>query len=303
MNPSPVAIVTDSAAQLPPELVVGLGVSVVPITVTVGDRSYREGVDLDADGFCTLVDSGVGPVSTTQPSPGELLAAYESAARSGALAICSIHVGSDVSGSVNAARLAAAMLMERYPRVVVRVVDSGTASFGTGLAVWAAADVVASGGTLDETAAVAERCGSRVLTAFSLGGIDLARRSGRFSADVLDAASVALGAVEIPVLGGTIADLQVVGSARDADELVDIVVARLEAATDPLRVGVCLAHPSTRRLVVEIRRRVEAIEMVAELVEYRVGPSVAAHTGVDTVGWVAAPVATGSSPLVPLAGP
>ena len=147
-----IGICTDSNSQLLQTLAERHAIEVVPMTVTVGDHEYLEGVDLDTDDFYELLRLDPQPsVSTSQPSPGQFAAAYESLLQRGCDEIVSIHVTGSMSGALNSARLAARSLP-----VPVRLVDSGTASFGVTLCVWAAAEAVARGATLDEAVRVAE---------------------------------------------------------------------------------------------------------------------------------------------------
>src|SRR5438552_2701437 len=123
-----VALVTDSNAQLTEGLRSRYGIAVVPLTVVVDGIPYHEGVDLDAREFWARLQAGA-EVGTAAPSPGEFVAVYQEAASRGARSIVSVHVGSNTSGIVGAARLAA-----RASAVPVEVVDTGTASFG--VAAW-----------------------------------------------------------------------------------------------------------------------------------------------------------------------
>ena len=174
-----IGLCTDSNSQLPQALVRRFGVEVVPITVTVDDVDYLEGVDLDADGFYAKFDLGRTPIVTTsQPSPGQFAVAYEGLVARGATEILSIHVGASVSGTLNSARLAA-----RSVAVPVRLVDSATASFGISCCVWAAAEAIESGASLDEAAAVAETLAPRIGNVFIVGGLDLMQKGGRSGAD------------------------------------------------------------------------------------------------------------------------
>src|SRR5205823_5608745 len=108
---------------------------VVPLRVTVDGVTYLEGVDLDADEFYARFEAGTPEVATSQPSPGQFEVAYDQLVAAGADEILSVHIGSSISGTVNAARLAAAEVA-----IPVRIVDTGTASFGVALCVWAAAE-------------------------------------------------------------------------------------------------------------------------------------------------------------------
>src|SRR5947209_14192909 len=161
-----IGIVVDSNCQMPPSLVERFGVTVVPLPVTVNGVQHLEGVDLDADAFYALFEDGTPEVSTAQPAPGQFVVAYDGLVAAGAEEILSVHIGSSVSGTVNAARLAAA-----DAAVPVRIVDTGTASFGITLCTWAAAEAIADGAGLDGAALVAEQTAGTIGNAFVVKGL------------------------------------------------------------------------------------------------------------------------------------
>ncbi|MDP1807155.1 MAG: DegV family protein [Acidimicrobiales bacterium] len=185
-----IGLVTDSNAQLPPELAERYGVEVVPLSVTIDGEEYLEGVDLDAAEFYARFQRRRPVVSTAQPSPGRFAEAYEAVAASGATEILSIHIGSSVSGTVNSARLAS-----QVAPVPVRIVDTGTASFAVSLCLWEAAEAIAAGATLEEAAAAAERVGAAVGNVFVVGALDVARAGGRLAGDVAASATTFMASV------------------------------------------------------------------------------------------------------------
>ncbi len=269
-----IALVTDSASQIPLSLADRFGVSVVPVTVTIDGQDHREGVDLSADDFWSRCEGGELPeVSTSQPSPGEFVAAYEAAAAAGASSVVSVHVGAEVSGTVNSAVLAAALV-----GVEVHVVDSGTASFGVSCCVWEAAASIEQGATAAEAAARASAVAPLVGTSFILQALDFARQGGRFDTRLPDDSD------GVVVLAGLGTDLEVIGSGRSVDDLCDQVAAPFVADGVPIRAGVCLADPGTLPFTEGIEARLRASDLVVDLVRYRVGPSIAAHTGPGTAG-------------------
>jgi len=259
-----IGIVTDSNAQLPEELARRYAVEIVPLTVTLDGREYLEGVDLDADQFYARFRSGKPVVSTAQPSPGRFVAAYDAVAARGAREILSVHIGSSVSGTVNSALLAS-----RVAPVPVRIVDTGTASFAVSLCLWEAA---------------AERVSATVGNVFVVGGLDVARAGGRLAGDV-----AAPEVASIPVLslsGGVMHQLDRVNGVEAA---AGAMATSVLAAGPSLRVGVGLSDPATLPLVTALEKRLRAAPQVRELVRYRIGPSVGAHTGPGTVGAMFAP--------------
>ncbi len=268
-----IGLVTDSNAQLPDELAARYAVEVVPLTVTVDGVTYLEGVDLDADAFYARFESGRPRVTTAQPSPGQFAAAYEAVAERGATEILSVHIGSSVSGTVNAARLAS-----QVSPVPVRIVDTGTASFAVSLCLWAAAAAASAGASLEEAAAAAERVGATVGNVFMVGVLDLARAGGRLAGDVAAAPAT------VPVLtlaGGVMREID---RCAGVEEAADAMAAHVVAGGAALRVGVGVADHGTLPLVIALEDRLRAAPEVAELVRYRIGPSVGAHTGPGTVG-------------------
>jgi DegV family protein with EDD domain len=271
-----IGIVTDSNAQLPPELVARYDVEVVPLTIIVDGKELAEGVDLDADEFYDLFAGDTPPsVATSQPSPGTFAAAYERVAAKGATEILSIHIGSAVSGTLNSARLVAG-----DAPVPVRLVDTNTSSFGIACCVWDAADVVAAGATIDEAAAVAETVGASVGNVFVVSALDLARAGGRV---VVDDAATADG---IPVLSLDGGDLKVVATVHDVEAATAEMAAYCTRAElgPRLRIAVGMADSAAEPLWRALEDRLAAHSSVTEVVRYRIGPSVGVHTGPGTVG-------------------
>ncbi|HEX9995330.1 MAG TPA: DegV family protein [Acidimicrobiales bacterium] len=267
-----IGLCTDSNAQLPPELVERYGVEVVPLTVTVDGVDHLEGVDLDADAFYARFAAGRPQVATSQPSPGRFAEAYRRLADRGADEVLSVHVGSAVSGTLNAARIGA-----RGAPVPVRLVDTGTASFGVGCCVWEAAEALRAGATADEAARVAEELAATIGNVFVVGALDLARAGGRLAAGVGEEAGV-------PVLSLVGGEIRAVGRAADADEAAAVMAGHVLAGGRDLRVAVGVADAAAGPVADALAERLLDRPEVRELVRYRVGPSVGAHTGPGTAG-------------------
>lgn len=267
------ALVTDSNAQLSPVLVQRLAATVVPITVTIDGVDYLEGVDLEvADAYRALGRPDV-EVATAAPSPGRFIDVYESLAASGADEILSVHVGGELSATVNNARLAA-----RAVGIDVEVVDTGVASFGVGCCAWEAADALRVGAGLAEAAEAARVTADTIGSVFIVQAVELARRGGRYG-DRLDGMSEG-----VPVLSFVRGELEVIGTVEDANEAAaEMADFALGWGTD-LRVAIAAADPATTPIRLALEAYLRDAEQLDELVRYTVGPSVAAHTGADTAG-------------------
>lgn len=267
-----VALVTDSGSQLTAALRDRYAVRVVPLTVVVDGVPYLEG-DLDVAGITAAIERGA-VLSTSTPSPGELLAAYTAAAEDGMTQVLSVHTGGAASGTAQAARLAGSLAP-----VPVEVVDTGSASFPVALCTWAAGEALAAGGSLTEAAAAARDTAAAVGNVFVVGTLALARAGGRLAEDVAGT----------PVLALEAGQMRAVGSAAEEAEAVAAMTAHVasQAAGRRLRVGV--GHLAAADLADALERALrEAVEL-EELVRYDVGPSIAVHTGLGTVGCVFTP--------------
>ena len=95
-----VKVITDSTCDLPPELADRLNVHVVPLTVHFGEQEFRDGIDLDVDPFYQMLEEGGIHPSTSHPSVGAFIEAYEQFIGEDC-EIISIHISSKVSGTYN----------------------------------------------------------------------------------------------------------------------------------------------------------------------------------------------------------
>jgi DegV family protein with EDD domain len=267
-----IGLVTDSNAQLPPELIERYGVEVVPITVVIDGEEHAEGVDLTADDFYARFEGATPDVSTSQPNPGQFASAYQRSADAGADEILSVHVGADLSGTFNSARLAAGS-----SPVPVRLVDTGTASFGVSCCLWEAAEAIGHGAALEEAARIAEETADTVGNVFVVQALDLARKGGRVDLATDESEGV-------PVVSAKGADLAVVGMAADLDEAVTIMTDFALDWGEDLRVAVGVADAQAAGMSEAMADRLDGHTSVREIVQYRVGPSVGVHTGPGTAG-------------------
>ena len=136
-----ICVITDSTADLPAELALLYGITVIPIYVRFGEHVYRDGVDLSPRQFYEkLTESNIVP-STSQPSPEDFFKVFSEAADNSA-GIISIHISSKISGTYNSALLAKNLLHGKFP---IKVIDSRFNSAGLGLAVLRAAKSAADG--------------------------------------------------------------------------------------------------------------------------------------------------------------
>lgn len=149
-----VAIVADSSACLPGGLVAKYGIRLVPLGLTIGERTIPDG-SLSAAELFALAGKAPGRVQTASPPPGDFLAAFNEAREAGASEVLCLTLSAAYSGTHDAA--AAAAGMAEHP---VTVVDTGGLAMTHGFAVLGAARALEAGATAEAAGAAAKRIGS-----------------------------------------------------------------------------------------------------------------------------------------------
>ena len=282
----PVALVTDSTAYLPADLIAESGVQVVPLHVVVGGQEFSEGVDITPDEVARALRSFT-PVTTSRPAPVAFLKAYERAVASGADSVVSVHISSDLSATIGGAVLAA----EESP-VPVDVVDSRSLGMVMGYAVASGARLAAGGASAEAVAEhVRARCAASS-TVFYVDTLEYLRRGGRIGkAGALVGSALAIK----PILGlkdGAIVPLEKVRTAsRASARLEELAGERVQAARDEGQdVDVAVMHlDSTERAQMLAERLRSRVTGSGEVRVLELGAVVGAHVGPGTLAIAVCP--------------
>ena len=175
---SRVAIFTDSASDLDPELAAAEGIGIVPLLVTFGDQTFKAGVELSTQEFWERMVAPDAPFpKTAASSPGEFKDAYEAAFTAGAEAIVSIHVAGTLSGTIKSAQIARDMLPDRE----IHVVDSLGASMAQGILADMALELAADDRPAGEIAETLEDRAPDMRMYVAVETLEYLRKGGRIS--------------------------------------------------------------------------------------------------------------------------
>jgi DegV family protein with EDD domain len=273
-----IRIVTDSNCDLPAALVEQYGITVVPLHINIGTESYLDDVDLSREDFYVGLPEFKSNPTTSVPSPGQFLEAYQSLANEGATHILSIHISETLSAVVNSARLAA----EEIEAVAVTVFDSGQLTLGTGLQAVAAAQAAAAGRSVEEILQILEELGPRIHVFAVLDTLEFMRRSGRLSRFQFGLGSLLQIKVIIMMHAGEVNVERVRTRKRAIQRMI-----RLVSELSPLEeLGLVHTHAPTQ--AAELWEQAAAffpenqVSLAAE-----VTPVIGAHIGPGAVGFVA----------------
>ena len=276
-------IVTDGAADMPPEWEKEFEIEVIPINIQFGEKTYLQYVDLDNAGFYKMVDETRTIPKTSQPSPHQFAEFYKKIAQKGET-IISIHVTSKLSGTYASAVQAAADVKDMF---TVLPVDSMVGSVAIGFMCREARKMDRAGKSAAEIVQALENVRERVRAIFTLDTLEYARMSGRVGA--MQAALASLMNVKpIAVLRDGILNMAERVRTRKASVARIIEMAEQEFGKTPVFLGVLQANdkPSGEALLAEASKH---FNVVGEPVLTDLSISVAANLGPGTVGLVLYP--------------
>lgn len=175
-------VVTDSTAYLPPDAAGDLPIEIVPLHVIMGEQSGADGIEVTpADVTAALADRSI-KVSTSRPTPDQFVETYQRLLEHGYQRVVSIHLSSELSGTWDAARLAADQINTDHGGETIRVVDSRVTAMALGFGVLAAARRAAAGADLDEVYAAAVEACTQSVNIFYVDTLEHLRRGGRIGA-------------------------------------------------------------------------------------------------------------------------
>ena len=279
---SPVAIVVDSAASLPDEMTSGPQVYVVPMRVTIGDRTYTDGGDLSRADFYRMLRESPSVLSTSAPPPASFLDAIHRAAEEARAVLC-ITVASRFSASFDSAKTAATEAKKAHRGLRVAVLDSGSAAGGEGLIALEAWRAASRGEALKRVRDAAQRIVPRVRLLASLDTLQYLWRGGR----VPRMAYLGTSLLKIkPIFELAQGEIQTIARPRTQRKATERLLELMRDRVGENRVYAAVLHADVPEAAQELRRRVEAEFDCAELFVSEFTPVMAAHIGPGLVGAV-----------------
>ncbi len=275
----PVGIVTDSAADLPEEVIRAHGIQVVPLMLVTQDEVLRDGVDITAAQFHQWMGEDRVLPTTSQPPPGAFKDGFERCARDSERVV-GVVLASGLSGTFQSAEAAAGLVDD----VPVDLMDSQGVSLLQGLLVLKAAELAESGMVPADILAELERIRDQSGLLFTVDTFDRLLASGRVGrgrAWIGTMFSVK-PILEVTREGKVVAAGKALGRERVLQTIMDFLVARVPPEVERLRFGVIhVGCPEMVEIVsVEIRR----IWGDREILTAPATPVVATHLGLGAWG-------------------
>ena len=272
-----ISIVTDSNCDLPQAMVDEFGITVVPLYINIGQKSYLDGVEMSRQEFYEGLPHFDTHPMTSVPGPGVFVETFEALASEGATEILCVHIASSLSAMANSARLAA----EQWDKLPVTVFDSGNLTLGTGLQAVAAAKAAAEGHSMAEIMALLEELAPRTYCFAALDTVEFLRRSGRLTRFQWGLASV----LQIkPLLCLDDGHVGALAKPRTRPKAIRLLVRRMAEQVGDRPLHAAVFHADAPAEAEDLRQRLADQFDCVELYVTEFTPVMGAHTGPGLLG-------------------
>ncbi len=275
-----IGVVTDSNADVPPDLRDRYGIVVAPLIVHFGQEQYRDGIDITAREFFARLRAGDVLPTTSQVSTSGWTAAYLQAIEQARAAgteltgLIVVTIASSLSGTYSAACAAAAAM-----DIPVEVIDSQQISLASGWLVIAAAQAAQEGCSLPEIAARLRAMVPRIRLWGMLDSLDHVQRGGRIGKGAALLGTLLNVKPMLQILEGEVLPLGRVRTRQRAlQTLVEMLVAEMPVE------AVAVIHSDLPAAAEELADRVAQVWPRERLLMAEIGPVLGAHLGPGAIG-------------------
>ncbi|MCY4475090.1 MAG: DegV family protein [Chloroflexi bacterium] len=279
-----IAVVSDSTADIPSQIVEQSGITTVPAFVRFGEEEFRDGVDITTEDFYARLarDKNVFP-TTSQPSPGDFKTVYDKLLGEHD-EIVSIHISSAVSGTYASAVAGAEQSDPSGERI--KHVDSRTASMATGFIALAAQKVIDDGGSFTDALSTARNMVPRVQFAGTPDTLEYLKRGGRLKGAQALMANILNIRPVLSIVDGEVEGLSKPRSHRRAmTKIVSVIVEEHVPLTNlaVLQTG-STSQAEADEVLEDLKGHVAPGGMT---ITASIGPAIGAHLGTGTIGLAA----------------
>ncbi len=274
---SKVKVITDSAGDIPPALISELNIGIVPLSITIDDKTYVDLFELSTEDFWMLADSSSGLPMTAAPSSEAFKEAYQKAASEGFTEILVITLSSKLSATYQSAKTAAEEFAAREGSIAIEVLDTELATYGEGkLAVFAAQNCERP---LDELLPAVDSLRNRTEIIGTIDTLDNLRKGGRIGAAAATLGSLLSVKPIIEVRDGVV---ESPAKQRTRKRALDYLVNHLsERAAKVDEITIITANaPDTE----EFTARIQEIFPSKTILVTTIGPVIGSHAGKGTIG-------------------
>jgi DegV family protein with EDD domain len=271
-----IAVLTDSACDIPQELIKALNIKVLPLKIIYPDREYSDRVDIKPQ---DVYDKMPGEIPTTSmPCLGEIRNAIEKIKNEGFTHLLAIHLSSGLSGTFQAVQVAA----HDIDNLFVKVIDTKTLSIAQGWMVMDAARNIAQGVSFDKVVEQLNKLKPKVRVYYVLETLEYLRRGGRIGkvAAMLGEFLHLKPIISVDEEGKYFTYCKARGRKKSIERLIQIVEENIK--DKPARLAIL--HGGAKKEAEEMLQRLHHLPNLKEIITSDISPALGVHTGPGLLG-------------------
>jgi len=274
---SKIKIIADSGCDISLSVAKEMDIKIIPIHVNIDTKTYLDGVDITNREFYQIIRNSKVAVSTSQITPSTFEREFTQVLQENEKAIY-ISFSSGLSG-IYQSSLIAKQALEKGDNITI--IDSKCASGGYGMVVLKAAQMAASGKSMEEIIAVTNEMCNRMEHIFAAGSLEMLRRGGRITGGQAFIANALNIKPMLHVVNGKIYPLDKVrGTKKMLSFMVDKLAERGKNITEQT---IGISHADNPQLANELAALVRERFKVKEIIFTEIGAAIGSHSGPDTL--------------------
>lgn len=272
-----IAVVTDSTAYIPRDIIEGLDIHVIPLSVNFGDETYREGIDITSEEFyAKLKETKVLP-TTSQPAIGDFIEKFEELEKDYD-AVISIHLSSKFSGTFQVAKSAGNMMES----LKVYAYDSEKSAMPQGFYVIRAAELAKEGIAPEEIIQTLDEIKENTRAYFMVDDLSHLQRGGRLSGAQAMLGSLLNIKPILHIVEGVIVPFEKIRTRKRA---INRILQMLEDDVETKRVKrVVFIHANNESSVIKLHDQFKEKHPHIETIISHFGPVIGTHLGEGSIG-------------------
>lgn len=274
-----IALVTDSTAYIPQELLRKYNLTVTPQILIWGEETYRDGVDILSEEFFTRLKTAKTMATTSQVPPTTMKDTFEELIAKG-FDVVGIFISAKLSGTIQSAIQAKEMMGKASEKVTV--IDSNSTAMAMGFQVLAAARAAESGANLKDVIALAEKAREHTGVYFAVDTLEFLHRGGRIGGAQRFLGTALNMKPILAVLDGRVEAIERIRTKGKALERVIELVAENIKGQSPIRLATL--HANALEEARQLLDKASAMLNASESILAEVSPVIANHAGPGTVG-------------------
>ncbi len=276
---SKIAIVSDSTAFLPIELVRQYNLTIAPLVVIWDEKNFEDGVDIHPSDFYTRLKSSKTMPSTSQVSVGNMQFAFQALMDQG-FDVLGIFISSKLSGTIQSAMQAREMMGDSGEKVTL--VDSLSTSMHMGFLVLAAARALEQGASLEECLAAVEKTRANSGVFFAVDTLEFLHRGGRIGGAQRFIGSALNLKPILAIKDGKVEGVERIRTKSKAhDRLIELVAEKVAGGQN---IRLAAVHANARDEAEALLARAAKQLSPVETICTEVSPVIGTHAGPGTVG-------------------